>query len=969
MNGELRVLPGGNMATGNIIGKHAIVVLLLLILVGGAVPRLLGHNWDDFSYVHPDERFLTILLLPQVGGNNEFTRDDLNYPALQILTLSDSPDLRNRDDLLQLPPDRVGTLTGTPAGDAARRLFGDAPTVRFADYWEAENALLRREVTALLVDERQRPIDESRVHRLDALSSESLQAMDCERRHPDSDGIGGYFDTRCSPLNPHNAGHSFYVYGAFPLFLAHFAGDIARQATEAGIPLFDYQSGHLVWRGISTIFDLLTILAVFALGRRVGGPWVGLLAALFYASAPLAIQKAHFGTVNAVTTFFVTLALYFAVSAQQRGKLGAFILFGLACGTAVASRINVAPLALVIVLAAGFQAAPAFDARLSRKERRRVFLSQLLGLVLAGAGAFLAFRVFNPYAFAGPGFLDILPNERWLENLQRIGAGVSSLQDFPPNWHWVARSPIVHVFKDMLFWGMGLGFGILGWFGWCWAAYRLLRNRKRSTDLPILILWVGGYLLWMCRLTALTIRYFLPLYGPLAILAGWCLIELFRQARSSGRSLPITAIPLVLAGALLAAAGGYQIAAGQADATAVTAFAVGLVLLACALIPRFSAVRPQALGIFAVVFSVVWGLMFANIYRHQTTLVQGSRYIFERIPGDFAMAIEGADDSVPLINIAVHSTGVDDSRLSGAPFERATRYREGAPTSVSFRAPRAGVVTSVFAPHLGDPHDDPQPEELVISIFEQDGETPLSRAVLRTDLSRDDHPLGAAYSMTLDPPLQVAEGRNYSFVIAIAPGSGDVIGSGSVLLNEGAWDNSVTGINTCRLPDGLSLADDPPPGLVAARDCHGSQAFYALVNSVDQIMSYPVDNQLKYDELLRSLDLADYLTIASNRFYDTEPRNLMRWPLTTLYYDKLFAEQLGFEITAVFEESFELGPWAVSDQHLPTYDSPAWLNELEADESFHVYDHPAVYIFRKTEDYSRAQVEAELSRRVPQAVL
>ena len=127
-------------------------------------------------------------------------------------------------------------------------------------------------------------------------------------------------------------------------------------------------------------------------------------------------------------------------------------------------------------------------------------------------------------------------------------------------------------------------------------------------------------------------------------------------------------------------------------------------------------------------------------------------------------------------------------------------------------------------------------------------------------------------------------------------------------------------------------------------------------------MSHPIDDQVKYDNIVRSLDIGDYLTIASNRFYDSEPRNLMRWPLTTLYYEKLFAGELGFELEAVFEETFEFGPWRVADQHLPTHQSPAWLNELEADESFHVYDHPVAFIFRKTEDYSRAKVEAILSQ-------
>ena len=96
-----------------------------------------------------------------------------------------------------------------------------------------------------------------------------------------------------------------------------------------------------------------------------------------------------------------------------------------------------------------------------------------------------------------------------------------------------------------------------------------------------------------------------------------------------------------------------------------------------------------------------------------------------------------------------------------------------------------------------------------------------------------------------------------------------------------------------------------------------------------------------------ALDIGDYLTIASNRFYDSETRLPLRWPLTTLYYEKLFAEELGYELVGVFDETFAFGPWRVSDQHLPIYDSPAWLNELEADEAFHVYDHPAAFIFRK----------------------
>ncbi|MYD11409.1 MAG: hypothetical protein F4X02_15365 [Chloroflexi bacterium] len=937
------------------------VILLAILLFGGAL-RLLGHNWDDFAHIHPDERFLTALLLPQIGGGNSFTDDRHNFPDQQILASSSDGGIRNRDDLRNSRTRRVGAIQGSFASEAALWLVTPDRVRTYADLPQAERALKSREVDALLISQSENRYDAGEILSVATVSSKELQSLRCEHYYPETRGVGGYFDARCSPLNPHNADHGFFVYGTLPLFLAHFGSDIVREAAAAGSALLDYQGGHLVWRGISMIFDLLAIAAVYALGRRIRGEWVGLLAALFYASAPLAIQKAHFGTVNAAASFMVTMALYSAVAVQQRGRLRAYLLFGLFTGAAVACRINLAPLAAVIVFAAFVQAAPALLGKLHSSERSALMTRHILGLALAGFGAFLAFRLLNPYAFTGPGFLGLLPNYRWLENLERVNAGVSGLQDFPPNWQWLARPAIIYPLKDMLFWGMGLAFGVLAWFGWCRAAYRLLTNRRGSTDLLVPLLWVGGYFLFMSRLTAMNMRYFLPLYGSLAVLASCCLSDWRAQAQTLGRGSPCIAIPMVVIGALLTAVGGYQLINGVTDVTAITALLIGISLVGAALVPGLSRWRPLLLTGFAVAFSVVWGLMFTNVYRHQNTLVQSGHYIFERIPGDFSMRVEGADETVPLINIAVHNTGYAWDDMQGPPFNRANLYRENQPIRIEFRAPASGTVAELFAPHLGDPFDDPEPEELQFAIFAQADTTPLATAALRRNLVRELHPLGRSYNIPFEKPLHIVEGERYVFVMEVAAGSDDVIGSGSVVLSEGSWDNRATGVILCSLPEGITLADDPQPGLVSSRDCHATQPHHAIINPQDQIMSHPVDDQVKYDNITRTLDMGDYLTIASNRFYDSERRNLQRWPLTTLYYEKLFAGELGYELEAVFEETFEFGPWRVADQHLPIHDSPAWLNELEADESFHVYDHPTVFIFRKSEDYSRAAVAAALSQ-------
>lgn len=937
------------------------IVLAAILLYGGGL-RLVGHNWDDFAHTHPDERFLTALLLPQIGGGNSFTDDREHFSDQQILVLRANDRIRNREDLMYVSSHRVGVIRHSFASEAAAWLVAPDRIQSYTDLPQAQQALLSHAVDALLLSESERAYDTSAILSIEALTSTDLQSLRCNHLYPETNGVGGYFDARCSPLNPHNAGHGFFVYGTLPLFLAHIGSEFVRGASEAGFAIFDFQGGHLVWRGISMIFDLLTILAVYALGRRMRGEWAGLLAALFYAAAPLAIQKAHFGTVNAATSFLVTLALYCAVAVQQRGRLREYLLFGVCTGAAVACRINVAPLASIIVFAAFIQAAPVFWRRLKPNERARLVVQNVLGLILAGFGAFLVFRLLNPYAFTGPGFFGLLPNARWLANLESVNAGVSGLQDFPPNWQWLARPAFIYALKDMLFWGMGLAFGVLGWFSWCWYSYRILRKRRAASDMLLLLLWVGGYFLFMSRLTAMNMRYFLPLYSALAVLAGACLCEWRARANLQKRSPPSVAVPMVISGGLLAFIGGYQTSAGSADATAITALVLGALLLASASLSRFSRWRPRLLNGFAVLFSIIWGLMFTNVYRHQTTLVQSAHYIFERIPGDFSMQINGADDSVPLINIAVHNTGYAWGELQGPPFDRANLYLEDRPISVEFRAPASGTVDSIFAPHLGDPFDDPAEEELVFRIYAQDKAAPLAEAALRMNLVRDGHPLGRSYSIPFDQPLEVVEGDRYIFEFALGDGSDDIIGSGSVVLSEGNWDNRVTGAIVCSLPEGVTLADDPPPGLVSSRDCRGTQPHHAVINPQDQIMSHPVDDQVKYNDIIRTLDNGDYLTIASNRFYDSERRNLQRWPLTTLYYQKLFAGELGYELEAVFEETFEFGPWRVADQHLPIHQSPAWLNELEADESFHVYDHPTAFVFRKTADYSRAKVESVLSQ-------
>lgn len=104
------------------------------------------------------------------------------------------------------------------------------------------------------------------------------------------------------------------------------------------------------------------------------------------------------------------------------------------------------------------------------------------------------------------------------------------------------------------------------------------------------------------------------------------------------------------------------------------------------------------------------------------------------------------------------------------------------------------------------------------------------------------------------------------------------------------------------------------------------------------------DTVEKWDKIDSQLDRSDYLVIASNRLYGP----LMRltdcakyrvcYRKSAEYYDKLFSGRYGFRQVAEFSSypGFTIGKLFVG------------INDQSADESFTVYDHPKIMIFKKS---------------------
>jgi YYY domain-containing protein len=731
----------------------------------------------------------------------------------------------------------------------------------------------------------------------------------CLQRYPDSNGAGDFFDTACSLLNPENIDRSFYVYGTLPLFMARFGAEVMYSQTNE-LAWLGSDGIVAVWRAQSALAETLVILLVFLMGLRLHGKWVGLLASILYAATVFSIQQAHFGTTDATTNFFVALALYFAVRTQGSGKWWDYVGFGIGLGAAVASRVNVAPLAGVIIVVAIYRMLPSFDSRLNVRERSNIAMTQFLYLVLAGIVSIFVFRIGNPYAFEGPGFFGIIPSERYIKTLGQAQFYVGGEYESPPNWQWVNRAGYLFPLSNMVLWGMGVALGVTAWLSLIWSLWRLIRGKAGAHHNLALSAWVVAYFLFVGNLWVMSMRYYLPLYPALVVLAAWGLVELLK--RSSAKNVRLWRT-LVAAGVLV--------------------------------------------GVTS--FTVLWAVMFTNIYREPATFVQATYYAMERVPADFWMQRAGADADEPLINISFPNE-YKDSR--GVPFEQwipndATRFYPNLPSTARFRTAYDGIITTVTATRLMA-LDSSQVHALRLSVFDPITGDELTTATIRSNFVRPENTLGETYPITFETPLQVKAGAEYLFRVEVLEGD-IVLSIGSVMGSEQPWDEPVPNA-VCQLPLGTTLADDLSAGMFTRETCQRVSIWGDQIH-VHNLDIASEDTDLKRERWITMLDQSDYLYINTNRRYDSHSRLPVRFPLTNRYYEALFSGELGFELVATFQETFELGPLKISDQYLPNYNAPSWLNEYEAEEAFTVYDHPVVFLFKKRPDYSSEQMRGVMN--------
>lgn len=200
----------------------------------------------------------------------------------------------------------------------------------------------------------------------------------------------------------------FYNYGTFYFYLVDLAHIVGKgygfipgpaPASESRPPTLADEAEinarlFLVGRLISALLGTATLPVLYALGRRMFGRKAGLMAALLYGVAPLAVLHAHFLTVDVTATFFVTLTLLWSARLLASPTWSNYVLTAVWAGLAAATKYN-AGLVLIAPIAAHFLNKNP-DARTTQRMGQFVVLIAvtLLTFLIACPGPWLNFDAF-----------------------------------------------------------------------------------------------------------------------------------------------------------------------------------------------------------------------------------------------------------------------------------------------------------------------------------------------------------------------------------------------------------------------------------------------------------------------------------------------------------------------------------------------------------------------------------------------
>jgi hypothetical protein len=425
--------------------------------------------------------------------------------------------------------------------------------------------------------------------------------------HPDERTLNEMVRRLGPDLNPH-----FYYYGSLPIYL--YRGSAEALSALTGVDWLSQARLLLVGRFWSALASTATLLVVFAIGRRLWGVRGGLLAAALMASAALAIQAAHFSTVESLITLAVSIILWLSLRILDGGERRWYVLAGVVLGLAMATKLTsgsfiVMPLLGHFLRGTGVRSQESGDdvvrSPKSKVRSRRANLAIFFGCAL------VAVLVAEPYYVLGW-------NDFWAA-IELQADELAGATRFSYVWQFIGTRPYLFELRNLVMWGLGLPLGLAALAGWGAAIAvcgveiaNWLKSQLRRGNIPptsgtqaasswpsansgrlavariphsafVLALWPTLYFLYVGTWQARFIRHLMPLVLFCCLFAAGLLVWFVAGEKWAGR-------------------GGWR--------------------------------RWAGLGVARVVLvgAVVWGLSLTSVYTTLDTRVAATDWFRENVP-------------------------------------------------------------------------------------------------------------------------------------------------------------------------------------------------------------------------------------------------------------------------------------------------------------------------------------------------
>jgi len=274
---------------------------------------------------------------------------------------------------------------------------------------------------------------------------------------------------------------------------------------------------------------------VWLVARSVAGARAGVLAAALTAFGVLHLRESHFFTVDIPMTFFSAVTLWTLMPILSKGPswrrdvaVGAAFAAALLCKY---TAIFLAPVIGLAYILAG--PTPTTNPVAIVKRALRACIPGVLGVVF-----FLA--------------ADPLPLQYYRKFRKDIADWVTAPLTGAWKPIWTAQfadvsHPLLYWFTNILWWGLGPAFEIMGLAGVVWLLYRRDRRAAVAASFVIAYFAVAG------RTVTPFARYGVPLVPALAIAGGVFAADLIARARWRRAAIAIVALTLVTTAAYAAA--------------------------------------------------------------------------------------------------------------------------------------------------------------------------------------------------------------------------------------------------------------------------------------------------------------------------------------------------------------------------------------------------------------------------------